>query len=124
VRPHPSRLNDVQIVLLDHGLYVRLRPEFRRQYAVLWRGLLTLDQEAITDVTRAWGFGAPDLFASATLMRPVKFSKKGKPAKEEKLSDYELGQKMKKKLREFLSDTDAMPKELAFIGRNMRIMQG
>jgi aarF domain-containing kinase len=128
VRPNPRYPREPQIVLLDHGLYVRLSEDFRREYALLWRGLLTLDRDVIASVTRGWGFGAPDLFASATLMRPVRFKKSKEEQEiakhEEKLSDYELGQRMKAKMRDFLKNTDLMPKELAFIGRNMRIMQG
>jgi aarF domain-containing kinase len=119
-----------QLVLLDHGLYVRLSDHFRRQYSTLWKALLTADQATITSITSSWGFGAPDLFASATLLRPVQYGKKkkGSPADAEKppaqLTNYEIGVRMKEKLRSFLTDTDKMPKELVFIGRNMRIVQG
>jgi aarF domain-containing kinase len=133
IRPHPARPSQPQLVLLDHGLYVRLSDEFRQQYAVLWKALLTADQDTIVSVTSAWGFGAPDIFASATLLRPVQFGKKkhlpnsaqeATPAPERQLSNYEIGVRMKEKLRSFLTDTDKMPKELVFIGRNMRIVQG
>lgn len=123
VRAHPDHPTLPQLVLLDHGLYVRLSPAFRTQYAALWKGLLTLDYGAVTRITRAWGFGAPDMFASATLLRPVRFPAGGAAAAEP-LSEYELGVRMKQKMRDFLADTDAMPKELVFIGRNMRIVQG
>jgi aarF domain-containing kinase len=105
IRPNPARPAQAQIVLLDHGLYVRMSDEFRRQYAVLWKGLLALDQDTIVGVTREWGFGAPDVFASATLMRPVHF-KAGKAAKNggnverpRQLTNYELGVEMKRKAR-------------------------
>jgi aarF domain-containing kinase len=131
IRPHPNQPSKPQLVLLDHGLYLRLSQEFRLQYAVLWKALLAADQKTITSVTSAWGFGAPDIFASATLLRPVSYgSKKARksndeaPVQEERLSNYELGVRMKARLRSFLTDTDKMPKELVFIGRNMRIVQG
>jgi aarF domain-containing kinase len=130
IRPHPSRPSTAQLVLLDHGLYVRLTEEFRTQYAVLWKALLTVDQDTIVSVTSSWGFGAPDLFASATLLRPIRFGKnKAKTDQEvvkppEQLSNYELGVRMKAQLKSFLTDTDKMPKELVFIARNMRIVQG
>lgn len=123
VRPHPVHIDRPQLVLLDHGLYVQLSPEFQRQYAQLWKGLLAVDIGAISRVTKEWGIGAPDLFASATLMRPVKFQKQKSENKEEPethLSQYEASVKMKQRLKGFLIDTDKMPKELIFIGRNMR----
>ena len=63
-------------MLLDHGLYVRVEESFRRQCATLWRGLLAADLDAIERVTTSWGIGTPDLFASATLMRPVSYGRK------------------------------------------------
>ncbi|KAH0835689.1 ABC1-domain-containing protein [Lanmaoa asiatica] len=125
VRPHPSNLRYPQLVLLDHGLYVRVEESFRRQYATLWRGLLAADWDAIERVTTSWGIGTPDLFASATLMRPVKYGKKSTGnGSVEGLNQYEQSVRMKAKLKRFLLDTDKMPKELIFLGRNMRIVQG
>ncbi|EMD33278.1 hypothetical protein CERSUDRAFT_57434 [Gelatoporia subvermispora B] len=127
IRPHPSAPSRPQFVLLDHGLYVSVTRKFQQQYAALWKGLLVADLGTVRKVADAWGIGAPDLFASATLMRPVRFGKPGESAGAhdiEKLSQYERGLLMKEKLRNFLTDTDKMPKELVFIARNMRIVQG
>ncbi|CDO68648.1 hypothetical protein BN946_scf184382.g5 [Trametes cinnabarina] len=123
VRPHPRRKGEAQFVLLDHGLYVRLDEGFQQQYARLWKGLLTLDFDVVRSVATEWGIGMPDLFASATLMRPVKFAQSDMPDFD-KMDDYERGVAMKERLKGFLTDTDRMPKELIFIGRNMRIVQG
>ncbi|THH21361.1 hypothetical protein EW146_g173 [Bondarzewia mesenterica] len=128
IRANPTIPDRPQLVLLDHGLYIRMNPTFQRQYAQLWKALLAMDMDTITDVTSKWGIGAPDLFASATLMRPVKFSndqkEKGEGASVEELNQYEASVRMKERLKSFLVDTDKMPKELIFIGRNMRIVQG
>ncbi|VDC04318.1 unnamed protein product [Peniophora sp. CBMAI 1063] len=124
--PHPSYKGEPQLVLLDHGLYVRLNPKFQRQYAELWKGLLAADMNTVRRVAIEWGIGAPDVFASATLMRPMRVPKDGKKKSGEtkQLSQYELSIKMKERLKSFLTDTDKMPKELVFIGRNMRMVQG
>ncbi|ETW80565.1 hypothetical protein HETIRDRAFT_237669, partial [Heterobasidion irregulare TC 32-1] len=124
VRAHPSPAHPhtPQLVLLDHGLYVCLPDAFRAEYARLWKGLLAMDMRAVEEVTRGWGIGAPDLFASATLLKPVSFAKEERT--EEEPGQYEAGVRMKEKLKGFLLDTDKMPKELIFIGRNMRIVQG
>ena len=129
VRPHPTIKGAPQLVLLDHGLYVRSAPTFRQQYASLWKSLLTLDLKAIGEVTAEWGIGEPKMFASATLMRPLSSftDKKDEEAvKFEKrfaeMNDYERSVVMKERLKNFLVDQDRMPKELIFIGRNLRLV--
>lgn len=129
VRPHPSIKGAPQLVLLDHGLYVRSTPEFRRQYATLWKSLMTLDLEVLGKVASEWGIGEPKLFASATLMRPISsFNDKNdkEAVKFEKgfsdMNEYEKSVVMKKRLQNFLVDQDRMPKELVFIGRNLRLV--
>jgi aarF domain-containing kinase len=122
VRPNPTNPKKPQFVLLDHGLYVRTSPKFQRQYATLWKGLMTMDFNVIKDVATEWGIGAPDFFASAQLMRPVKFTDPDNPdsVPVEEMDDYQRNLWMKEKLKNYLTDTDKMPKELVFIGRNIR----
>ncbi|KAG1734597.1 ABC1 family-domain-containing protein [Suillus lakei] len=126
-------LCDPQLVLLDHGLYVTIRPTVKRQYASLWRALLISDWDTIGNVTESWGVGEAGLFASAVLMRPVKIGRtnessshveKANEDANAKLNAYEQSVRMKERLKRFLVDTDKMPKELIFLGRNMRIVQG
>lgn len=120
IRPHPNAPRYPQLVLLDHGLYVHVSPEFRSQYATLWKGLLTMDFDTIRDVAIQWGIGAPDLFASATLMKPVKFGDRHTTEEFENMNQYQRSVLIKERLKGFLTDTDKMPKALVFIGRNMR----
>ncbi|KAK7045931.1 hypothetical protein VNI00_006926 [Paramarasmius palmivorus] len=137
IRPNPSNPSYPQLVLLDHGLYVRLSDDFRKEWSTLWaRGLLRGDYTAVEKITKKWGVGLPDMFASVTLSKPVKLSRKDRDMKEEQerlrrelteymgMSQYEQSVVMKKKLKAFLQDTDKMPKELVFLMRNMRIVQG
>lgn len=141
--PHPGNIfirrlpsGRAELVLIDHGLYVYMSPKFRHQYALFWKSLMTFDNKTIAEVTEQWGIRAPDLFASATLMRPYEGgdgSTKGhiidigsdenkrKTAAER---HYEAQRRMKQGIREILSDEDKWPQELIFIGRNMRIVQG
>lgn len=120
IRPHPRHPHRPQLVLIDHGLYVELSPEFRRQYAELWKALLSMDVDTLLRVAKQWGIGAPDLFASSVLLRPVSLGNKTEDKEAPKLSQYEASVQLKRKLRNFLVDTDKMPKELIFVGRNMR----
>jgi aarF domain-containing kinase len=86
----------------------------------------------IKEVTSEWGIKAADLFASATLLRPYEGGDEtvknrllggfeGKTAAERQ---YDMQRRMKEGIREILADETKWPKELVFIGRNMRIVQG
>lgn len=133
IRPSPSNPRRPQVVLLDHGLYVRVPEDFKREWVRLWRAMLVGDYQGVDAVTRGWGMGLPDLMASFTLMRPTILSK-GRKKKEKKANDGQTGQehltqyersvRMKANLKEFLTDTDRMPKVLIFLSRNMRMVQG
>jgi aarF domain-containing kinase len=127
IRPHPQHPHRPQLVLIDHGLYVKLAPEFRRQYSELWKALLAMDLSTLFRVAGQWGIGSPDLFASSVLLKPFSFGKdrsgntKGKEQQQpQQLSQYDASVQLKGKLKTFLVDTDKMPKELIFVGRNMR----
>ncbi|KAJ8610893.1 hypothetical protein MRB53_038281 [Persea americana] len=137
--PHPGNLfvrrtpsGQAELVLIDHGLYISLRPEFRHEYALLWKSLLTFDNKTIADVVKNWGIKSPDIFASATLMRPysggdqqtAQSIRGGLSGKDEQERAYEMQQKMRKGAKKILGDGTKLPQELIFIGRNLRIVQG
>ena len=78
-----------------------------------------MDFNTIRGVAVQWGIGTPDLFASATLMKPVRFNNQASE-QFEKMDQYQRSVLIKERLKGFLTDTDKMPKALVFIGRNMR----
>ncbi|KAG8415509.1 hypothetical protein J3458_009349 [Metarhizium acridum] len=137
--PHPGNIfirrlpsGRAELVLIDHGLYVYMSPTFRHQYSAFWKALMTFDNKTISRVTSEWGIKGADFFASATLMRPyeggdnslrnsIKNDLEGKTPAER---HYAMQQLMKQSLRDMLADEEKWPKELIFIGRNMRIVQG
>lgn len=137
--PHPGNIfvrrlpnGKAELVLIDHGLYVYMTPKFRHQYGTFWKALMTFDNKTVANVTEQWGIKAADLFASATLMRPYEGGDNKTRDGIKKIMDkataaerhYAMEQRMKQGLRDILSDEDKWPKELIFIGRNMRIVQG
>lgn len=137
--PHPGNIfirrlpsGRSELVLIDHGLYITMSPEFRHQYTVFWKSMLSFDTKTMKEVTSKWGVRAPDLFASATLMRPydggdgstkarITNELKGKTPSER---HYEVQNRLREGIRDILTDQEAFPQELVFIGRNMRIVQG
>lgn len=137
--PHPGNIfirrkpnGKPELVLIDHGLYIKMDPAFRKQYALFWRSLMTFDDATIKRITsEEWGINAPDIFASATLMRPyeggggkVMKELNSISKKEQKERRFEVQQKMRQGIRDILANQDKFPQELIFIGRNLRIVQG
>lgn len=120
-------------MLIDHGLYIYLTPSFRHQYALFWKSLLTFDNRSLQKIVESWGITNADIFASATLMRPyaggdMSTSKRltGGLSSDKSQAEkaYEMQVKMRHGLREILGDEKKWPRELIFLGRNLRIVQG
>lgn len=136
--PHPGNIfirrlpnGKPELVLIDHGLYIRMSPEFRHDYALFWKSLMTFDNDTIGRIVKGWGINSPDLFASATLMRPYTGGDNSTSKSIEKLTKseqnqraYEMQMQMRNGIREILGDEKKWPQELIFIGRNLRIVQG
>ncbi|EXJ70326.1 Atypical/ABC1 protein kinase [Cladophialophora psammophila CBS 110553] len=136
--PHPGNIfvrrlpnGHSELVLIDHGLYINMSPSFRHQYSLFWKSIMTFDNKTLKEVVSQWGINNAEIFASATLMRPyeggdrsVTTRLKGISEHEKKRRQYELQQAMRKGIKEILADESKWPRELIFIGRNMRIVQG
>lgn len=137
--PHPGNIflrrkpnGTAELVLIDHGLYVQMNPSFRHEYALFWKSLLTFDNATIARIVKGWGINSPDIFASATLLRPYQGGdrtvdgqiRSGLKGKDKAERAFEMQQKMRKGIREILGDEKKWPRELIFLGRNLRIVQG
>lgn len=117
-----------QVVLIDHGLYVSTTPKFRAQYSQLWQSIFLFDDKTVKTIMKAWGIGAEDLFASSVMLRPYASEESVKEynggATDKDLSAFELQQKMKSRLKNFIVDANHMPLELVFFGRTMGLLAG
>lgn len=136
--PHPGNIfirrkpsGQPELVLIDHGLYIHMEPNFRHQYARFWKALMTFDNRTLGEIVKSWGVNNPDIFASATLMRPysggdlsTRRGIKGLSKSERAERSYEMQQAARKAIRDILGDETKWPQELIFIGRNLRIVQG
>jgi aarF domain-containing kinase len=137
--PHPGNIfirrlpnGKPEVVLIDHGLYIRMNPKFRHQYALFWKSLMAFDNDTIKEIVTSWGIGNPDIFASATLMRPYEGGdkhtlnelKKGGTGKDQKERAFAMQAKARDGIKQILGDEKKWPQELIFIGRNLRIVQG
>ncbi|CAO2657278.1 Nn.00g034040.m01.CDS01 [Neocucurbitaria sp. VM-36] len=137
--PHPGNIfirrlpnGQPEVVLIDHGLYIRMSPEFRHQYSLFWKSLLAFDNQAIQEIVTSWGIRHADIFASATLMRPyqggdnsvMKELQKESKGKDQAERAFEMQAKGRDAIKLILGDEKKWPRELIFIGRNLRIVQG
>ena len=136
--PHPGNIfirrlpnGRSELVLIDHGLYISMTPEFRHKYSLFWKSLMTFDNKTLKEVVSSWGINNAEIFASATLMRPYEGGDRSVGSKlqgiskaEKQKRQYEMQQAMRKGIKEILGDETKWPRELLFIGRNMRITQG
>ncbi|KAB5547102.1 ABC1 family-domain-containing protein [Coniochaeta sp. 2T2.1] len=139
--PHPGNIfirrlpgGKAEMVLIDHGLYVYMSPKFRREYGEFWKAMMTFDNATMTRITEEWGIKAADLFASATLMRPYEggdgtFRRDVLGVGDDRQMtaserQFLMQKRMKQGIRDILAEEENFPKELIFIGRNMRIVQG
>jgi aarF domain-containing kinase len=137
--PHPGNIfirrlpnGQPEVVLIDHGLYIKMDPEFRHQYALFWKSLMAFDNATIKEIVTSWGINNADIFASATLMRPytggdnttLNELKKGAKGKDQQERAFEMQVKARDGIKAILGDEEKWPRELIFIGRNLRIVQG
>ncbi|RCI01285.1 hypothetical protein CU097_015863 [Rhizopus azygosporus] len=122
VRHNPKNKRQVQVILIDHGLYIQESEVFRQEYCQLWEALFMLDIPRMTEICEKWGIHDANMFASITLQRP--FS--GKKAVDQEIDVkemYEMQAHMKERIKHFLSDQGLFPRELIFISRNMNIVR-
>lgn len=139
--PHPGNIfirrlpsGKPELVLIDHGLYIQMSSEFKHQYALFWKALISFDNATIKSVVNSWGVNNPDFFASATLMRPYEGgegdplaqlrARPGWAQMDEQEKAFAVQQEFRKGVRQILGDESKWPRELIFIGRNLRIVQG
>jgi aarF domain-containing kinase len=125
VRGHPADNRRLQIVILDHGLYIQESAMFMKQYRSFWKAMFTSDKQALSEICSSWGIRDANLFASATLMKPYNPDKAIHIAQFHQTSKevYEMQVLLKEKIRTLLENTEKVPRELIFVGRNMNLVR-
>ena len=127
IRPHPLNQRKHQVVLIDHGLYIPLSNDFRRQYCELWRSLFVMDTTTIDRISRDWGIADSNIFASATLLRPTTVKgdkdKVDRQGDAEKPSEYDRQMGLRDRIKSFLAHQERIPLEIIFITRCMKMAQ-
>lgn len=122
-RPGGSKGSNLhQVVLLDHGLYIREGEQFRKQYCDLWKAIFLADVGTMTRICASWGIQDASLFASLQMMRP--FST-GRPQNRDisKQEIMEMRNRAKERLKQMLRSTEHTPRELLLIMRSMNYLR-
>lgn len=122
--PHPGNIfvrrlptGKPEVVLIDHGLYVSLTDDLRRQYARFWKSLLMGDQKGLDEVSAAWGMKTSDAWADAFMSR----EKKPDPVGE---TPEERAERALNEASGFFGEASLYPRELLFLERNLALVQG
>ncbi|KAI7900502.1 ABC1 family-domain-containing protein [Cokeromyces recurvatus] len=124
VRKNPNNKNQIQVVLIDHGLYIQEAEKFRLEYCQLWEALFMLDIPRMSEICKEWGIHDATMFATITLQRPFSGKKAVHIDQKVDLNEmYELQTHMKERIKNFLYDQALFPRELIFISRNMNIVR-
>jgi aarF domain-containing kinase len=126
VRPHPNgSARRAQLILLDHGLYLRCRDSFRREHCQLWKSLFTNDHRQLTKICRQWGIEEVGMFASATIMRPYQQGQSAAtlntPVQAHDV--YMMQLQAKERARNLLINEQQFPPELILVARNMNMIR-
>ncbi|KAJ1770346.1 hypothetical protein LPJ74_003297, partial [Coemansia sp. RSA 1843] len=132
VRQHPENnsFREPQLVVLDHGLYVRESREFRRQYTEFWRAAMLGEKRAMARVARNWGMPDADMFSTMVSLKPPKIGRNRRSEKNRseestaaKGATYDRHMELKGRAIAALRDSHGLPPELVFVTRNMNIVR-
>ncbi|KAJ2597758.1 hypothetical protein GGF39_002922 [Coemansia sp. RSA 1721] len=139
IRQHPQNKSrrEPQLVLLDHGLYVRETQQFRKQYAEFWRAAVMGDKKTMKEIARKWGMPDAGMFSAMVSLKPPQFGgRKHDKHKEQagvqdqadgssgsSLGSYDRQMEIKKRAISALRDSSNLPPELVFVVRNTNIVR-
>lgn len=65
----PDGTEDLELVILDHGIYTVLPEETRLSYTKLWRGILSQDEKMIKSASQELGADFYELFTAMIVNR-------------------------------------------------------
>ena len=136
--PHPGNLmvrknaitGKMEIVVIDHGLYEHLPFEYRQAFASFWQSVIIDDYDEVQRSGNVLGLSFPDMMATLLFFKPYGKMKEmgfggmhGERRKKEDITEEEKGRM--EAVRNMGHDTiDSLPKELALVFRNIRLIQG
>jgi len=137
--PHPGNLmvrknhrtGKTEIVVIDHGLYEHLPTEYRQAFASFWHSVIIDDHDEVQRSGKILGLNFPDMMATLLFFQPYGKMKElgfGGMHGERRKKVEDMNEEEKEQMeaiRHMAHDTlDTLPKELALVFRNLRLIQG
>ncbi|XP_035784722.1 uncharacterized aarF domain-containing protein kinase 5-like [Anopheles albimanus] len=124
VRRNPEKPHNVQLVLLDHGLYEHLAPDVRENLCHLWEAIVLRDHEAMKRHSSALNVADYRTFAEILLQRPLEL--KGGAKLSTRLTDQDLAYMTKQAKEHFdrvMVTLKNMPRNLILVIRNLNTVR-
>ncbi|KAH9255356.1 hypothetical protein BASA81_006475 [Batrachochytrium salamandrivorans] len=126
LRVRPGTTKQLDVVVIDHGLYCHEPSEFRENYALLWKSIVMGDTGTLKLIAERWGIHDHELFASFQLFRPYNGKQGAQNVTSAKVSRAEVLQlqaSVKQRIVKMLADTSLVPPELSLVGRNLNLIR-
>ncbi len=100
-----------QVVILDHGTYVALSPELRKQYATFWTAVASGDALVLEQICTLWGIRDVELFRSLATMDTTLSSVL------EDIVHNKHKTAAKHRISQLFDSTQQFPRELIYVGK-------
>lgn len=126
IRVRPGTKKDIDVVIIDHGLYCHEPESFRESYALLWKSIVLGDTTSVKKIAESWGIKDHELFASFQLFRPYKGGVQAPASLKKTVTRSEMLQlqaSVKERIVKMLSDSKLVPPELSLIGRHLNLVR-
>lgn len=128
LRVRPGTRSQLDVVVIDHGLYCHEPNEFRKNYALLWKSIVMGDTDMLRVIAEKWGIHDHELFASFQLFRPYKgntstHASNNTSTNVSRAEVLQLQANVKQRIVKMLADSSLVPPELSLIGRNLNLIR-
>lgn len=129
IRMHPTKANQCQVVLLDHGLYKEVSEEFRINCCKLYKHLLYSEYKEFERICNTMGIKDWKKMAFMILLRPIDNSMFEEFDMNE-LKDYHKNPEIRKKIDNLMMSHidewnnlfDALPRDFVILFRNRYVL--
>jgi aarF domain-containing kinase len=71
IRPRSGTKRDVEVVLLDHGLYMNVNPRDRAELCLLWKSIILHDEDGMKKHSLNLGVDEYFFFSQMLIQRPI-----------------------------------------------------
>lgn len=119
-----TKSRELQVVLLDHGLYREMEEEVRINYCQLWKNLIIRDDDKVKEYCKKLGVDDDwDMFSLIVLMRPYNHSTLPGVQGLAQLDLERVRAEFQAKIKVMMTLMRQMPRELLLVFRNQNYLR-